>query len=168
MYMKLIGVFFFLTFMCIPFVAKESTVKIDTPYGIKAISDEDTKFLMWLSYSTGDYRIDSINTRILSNLCNIADGALSEALGNVCMTDFVNKKNIIIDIYKNNGKDVLIDYLREISIELYLQQETTNCKPDMYAVFCSNFSNDLNSNDSIYIFEILNFIKQEYNYCFDK
>lgn len=120
-------------------LAGENIRGVQTPYGIKYFQDDSISFdlLDWFSQRTGDISVDSINTRIIVDVCNVSDGALSEMMGYYCMTDITNKPYSIVQIYKNSDKQELNNYIDHIAIELCLKQQESNKSPNEFEEFAN-------------------------------
>lgn len=95
--------------------ADDQGVKVMTPYGEMIFTDDDDSSLILNEYAktSDNYQTDSLNTRAIISVCEKADGALSEIMDYICLDDFVNKPEIIADIYDSDCKSLekYIDYI---------------------------------------------------------
>ena len=98
---------------------------IETPYGAMNFSDDDESYniLEWLSLSSGSQKIDSINSAIIINVSNVADGSLGELMGGICINDFINKPEAVISIYNSSGFKRIESYLNRIAWELCVESQ---------------------------------------------
>lgn len=124
--LKYIYVIVLLLVGCI--VAEAELPIIETPYGAMCFSDDDesTDILEWLAQSSGSQKIDSINSMVIINVAEGADGALGELIGNICLNDFANKPNTIISIYNNYGLSKVEAYCDQIACSICLQTQQTS------------------------------------------
>lgn len=108
--------------------AQTHGIKASTPYGEIEFSDDDnsSRRLNEFAKASGDYRTDSLNTRAIISVCEVADGALSEMMDYICLDDFVNKPEIAVDIYTSDDY-ALEKYIDFVAIGLCINDcEDTN------------------------------------------
>ncbi len=140
---------------------------VQTPYGRKVFKDDwgSTGLLNIFSQRTGDIRVDSINTRVIIDVCGVSDGALAEMMGYYCIADITNKPYSIVQIYKASDKEVLSNYIDYIASYLCLDQQESNKSPDEFEKFAGRLYDMWHTMDDYQtLSEILDIIQSRYKY----
>ena len=109
--------------------AQADGVKVSTPYGEMEFSDDDksSDILNEFAKACGDHHRDSLNTRAIISVCEVADCALAEIMDYICFDDFFNKPDIVAEIYRSDDKKKK-KYIDFIALELCIRNcdTTTN------------------------------------------
>lgn len=143
---------------------KSQVSEIETPYGSMSFSDDDksTEILGWFALSSGSQKIDSINSMIIIDVASVADGALGELIGSICLMDFINKPYVILSIYNNYGIEKIEPYLEQIAWELCLGSHLQKRYNEFYSRIKKRKDKSIN-NDRLNI--ILDTISQKIEDC---
>lgn len=86
---------------------------VSSPYGLIRINDENmvAEFYDWLSRKSGSDYTDSINSRILMEIFSNSDAALSNVGAIICRNDFMNKTDIVLNIYRSGDTELVDNYM---------------------------------------------------------
>ena len=86
---------------------------VSSPYGLIRINDENMLlcFYEWLSRKSGYDYTDSINSRILMEVFSNSDAALSNCGSRFCRNDFMNKTDIVLNIYRSGNAEFINNYM---------------------------------------------------------
>lgn len=165
--------FYLILFLCSNLVYAKDSIEIDTPYGRLELSDDDqsSKFLEWLTTSTGITAVDSINSTIILNVSMVSDGALAEILGSICLTDFINKPLVYINILKDIDDICLENLATIIGWELSVNSNQIENKINRYINFRKSTTEALLkqgiSPDQTQIQQFLSNVRAKYSYFID-
>lgn len=157
------------SFCCVSrnLIYHENIKEVQTPYGPFKFRDDSTSFILldWFSQKTGDYRIDSINTRVIVEVCKIADGALSEMMGEYCLKDFENKPECIVNIFNEGIYDSINEYIDFIAMELVEKEHVYPYYESQFRLLESKLENDWAELPLLpSIKEFLSIVKERYDY----
>ena len=140
-------------------------IKVSTPYGEMEFCDDDnsTNALERFSKASGDYRTDSLNTLAIINVCKASDGALSEIMDYICLEDFINKPNVVIDIYLQN-ENILEEYINFLAIGVYNKDHFDYSDTSLsYADKLENeIKKTIDNEDRVILSHIMSLIKLKY------
>lgn len=86
---------------------------VSSPYGLIRINDENmvSGFYKWLSEKSGSDYTDSINSRILMEIFSNSDASLSNVGVSICRNDFMNKTDIVLNIYRSGNTELVNNYM---------------------------------------------------------